>query len=106
MRNRDPEASPPPAAGREEASSLTAEEVQNLDLRGCELVVLSACEIGLGKRADIEGILGLRRALLASGAKSDGQQGGPDGGDQLRSSPGRISTILRRGAGRGTTLGR
>jgi CHAT domain-containing protein len=53
--------------GRQQPGLLTANEIYNLKLPA-ELVVLSACQTGLGKEFRGEGLVGLTRGFMYAGA--------------------------------------
>lgn len=48
---------------------LKAQEISDLDLRGADLVVLSACQTGLGEITS-DGVFGLQRAFKMAGAQT------------------------------------
>ncbi len=49
---------------------LTAQDILDMDLSGTELVVLSACETGLGDAQSAQSVFGLRRTFMIAGARS------------------------------------
>jgi CHAT domain-containing protein len=57
------------AEGRDDGL-VSAEKILGLKLQGTELVVLSACDTGVGDIQTGEGVFGLKRAFILSGAKT------------------------------------
>jgi CHAT domain-containing protein/tetratricopeptide (TPR) repeat protein len=66
----DPDQGDDPAASDPLDGEITAEQIARTWNLDADLVVLSACETALGKRAGGEGLLGFTQPLLAKGARS------------------------------------
>ena len=58
-----------PCLDNVEDGILLAEEIPTIDLRGTDLLVLSACDTGLGE-VNSEGVSGLQRGFKQAGVKT------------------------------------
>ncbi len=83
---------------------MTAMEVAGLDLWGARLVVLSACDTGVGSVRNGEGVYGLRRALALAGSETQVMSLWPVSDEGARDLMIAYYKALQRGAGRGDAL--
>jgi CHAT domain-containing protein len=83
---------------------LTALEASGLNLWGTKLVVLSACDTGLGEVRNGEGVYGLRRAFMLAGAESLVMSLWPASDNATRKLMTSYYQNLKQGMGRGESL--
>ena len=84
---------------------LTAAEVLSMNLRGTELVVLSACDTGVGSVVTWEGVYGLRRAFAIAGSRTQALSLWRVGDDSTKDLIlAYYRQVLQKGAGRGEAL--
>jgi CHAT domain-containing protein/Tfp pilus assembly protein PilF len=83
---------------------LTALEAASLDLWGTKLVVLSACDTGVGQIRNGDGVYGLRRALVLAGAETQLMSLWPVADRSTRDLMRGYYTRLIKGSGRGDAL--
>jgi CHAT domain-containing protein len=79
-------------------------EAAGLDLWGTKLVVLSACDTGVGEVKNGEGVYGLRRALALAGSESQVMSLWPVSDKHTRDLMIAYYRALLRGEGRGEAL--
>ena len=83
---------------------LTAMETSGLYLWGTKLVVLSACDTGVGQIKNGDGVYGLRRALVLAGSESQVMSLWPVSDLATRALMVDFYQALRRGEGRSEAL--
>jgi CHAT domain-containing protein/Tfp pilus assembly protein PilF len=83
---------------------LTALEVTGLNLWGTKLVVLSACDTGVGEVKNGQGVHGLRRALVLAGAETQVMSLWPVSDKATRELMVSYYRNLQQGRGRGEAL--
>ena len=91
---------------RDDSGILTALEASGLNLWGSKLVVLSACDTGVGEIRNGEGVYGLRRAFVLAGAETLVMSLWPVSDYVTRKVMTEYYTNLKAGLGRGEALRR